>query len=82
MEELYRLFALAWVEEQNAWTVLVKYEKVVQELGIEPMADETYKTLLSQWGDAEDKRRDLGKELLVEWRKEKAGEAFTVLAAD
>jgi hypothetical protein len=82
MEELYGLFALAWVEEQNAWTVLVKHEKVLQELGIEPMADETYKTLLSQWGDAEDKRRDLGKELLVEWRKEKAGEAFTVLAAD
>jgi hypothetical protein len=84
MDSLYRLFALAWLAEREAWRNVQQWETIAAAQGKpEPRyaTDAVYASLVDEWDAAHTELKDVEKVLTKEYRKMKAEGTFTVLSA-
>lgn len=84
MEALYRLFALSFIAEREAYRNVQQWETIAAAKG-EPepdyMTDNVYKSLVDTWSEAETELRSVERQLIREYRKAKAEGTFTVMSA-
>jgi hypothetical protein len=82
MDALYKLFALSFIAERDAYRNVQSWENIAQLNGQpEPdyFTDKVYASLVNVWSDAETARRESEKALMQAYRKEKAEGTFSVM---
>ena len=82
MDALYKLFALSFIAEREAYRNVQSWENIAQLNGQpEPdyMTDKVYASLVDTWSEAETARRNAETALMQAYRKAKAEGTFSVM---
>ncbi len=83
LEILYKLFALSYIAEREAYRNIERWETIAAAQGKpEPQyaTDKVYASLIDEWEEAHKEMKRFSGELLKEYRKQRAAGAFTVMA--
>jgi len=84
MDSLYRLFALAWLAEREAYRNVQQWETLSAAQGKpepEYATDAVYASLINEWDEAHTELKSAEQRLVREYRKMRAEGTFTVLSA-
>jgi len=83
LEILYKLFALSYVAEREAYRNVERWETLAAAQGKpEPQyaTDKVYASLIDEWDEAHKALKKFEGELMREYRKQRAAGTFVVMA--
>jgi hypothetical protein len=84
MDAIYKLFALSFIAEREAYRNIESWETIAAASGRpapEYATDSVYASLINEWNDAHVALKDVERDMLKAYRKERAAGTFTVMSA-